>query len=55
MSPGRLVRRIFEETRDGRDSIRIAKQLNAEASPSTVQWTPTGVREILRRDLYRAP
>src|SRR5437773_3517118 len=49
-----IVRRIFAETRDGRGLTRIAKQLNAEGVPGPrTAWSPTGVREILHRDLYR--
>ena len=49
-----IVHRIFTETRDGRGLIRIASRLNAEgvAGPRG-QWSATGVREILHRDLYQ--
>jgi site-specific DNA recombinase len=49
-----IVRRIFTETRDGHGLARIAKRLNAEGVPGPrKEWSPTGVREILHRDLYR--
>jgi site-specific DNA recombinase len=49
-----VVKRIFEMTRDGLGLAKIAKRLNAEAVPGPrSQWSPTGVREILHRELYR--
>jgi DNA invertase Pin-like site-specific DNA recombinase len=69
-----IVRRIFEETKNGAGLQRIAKQLNAEgiAGPRYAcgkkgrgaghthgdecprgEWTPTGVREVLFRTMYR--
>ena len=55
-----VVRRIFELRAAGVGQGRIAKQLNAEraATPRSQQgrpraWSPSSVREVLFRDLYR--
>jgi DNA invertase Pin-like site-specific DNA recombinase len=49
-----IVRRIFEMARDGYGLVRIAKALNAEGVHAPrAKWEATGVREVLRRDLYR--
>jgi len=49
-----VVRRIFEMTASGHGLRRVSVQLNAEriAGPRDT-WTPSGVREILTRELYR--
>jgi len=50
-----IVKRIFEMSADGQGLLRIAKALNAEGIPSPTGrgWATTGIREMLRRDLYR--
>jgi DNA invertase Pin-like site-specific DNA recombinase len=50
------VRRIFEEIAQGRGFARIAKGLTADGVPSPrlhQGWAPSGVREMVFRDLYR--
>jgi site-specific DNA recombinase len=50
------VRRIFEEIAQGRGFARIAKGLTADGIPSPrlrQGWAPSGVREMVFRDLYR--
>lgn len=49
-----IIRRIFEMTRNGFGLLKIAKRLNAEGVPAPrAKWSPTGIREILRRETYR--
>jgi site-specific DNA recombinase len=62
-----LIRRIFQLTADGWGLVRTAKQLNTEGivgprrtrlpDPTTGRlrptWSPSSIREMLRRDLYR--
>jgi len=52
-----VVRRIFELYAGGRGLVKIAKLLNAEGVPpprrDTRGWSPTAIREMLRRELYR--
>jgi site-specific DNA recombinase len=58
MTPNRadapVVRRIFEETRDGYTPGRIAKGLNADAieSPSGRAWNRQTVRNIIENAVY---
>src|SRR6185437_1861455 len=55
-----VVRRIFQMTADGMSLKRIAKTLNREGvrspQPGTKKkydsWAPSGVREMIRRELY---
>jgi site-specific DNA recombinase len=55
-----IIRRIFQMAADGFSLKAIAKNLNAESVPSPrpragkryATWCPTGIREMLRRDLY---
>ncbi len=50
-----VVKRIFELSADGRGLLKIVKILNGEKIPSPTGrgWATTGVREMLKRDLYR--
>ena len=50
-----VVRRIFTLSAAGVGLLGIAKRLNADRilSPSGRGWAMSGVREMLRRDLYR--
>jgi site-specific DNA recombinase len=50
-----IVRRIFQMSAEGLGFLKIAKTLNAEHldSPTGNGWASSGVREMLRRDLYR--
>jgi DNA invertase Pin-like site-specific DNA recombinase len=55
-----VVRRIFEMSANGQSLKTIAKTLNRECVPSPrprsgnqyATWSPTCIREMLRRDLY---
>lgn len=49
-----IVRRIFEDARDGYTPGRIAQALNAEAieSPQSADWSPKAVRRILTNPVY---
>lgn len=49
-----IVRRIFAMAAEGLGFVRIAKALNVSlaASPNG-RWKASGVREVLKRDLYR--
>ena len=49
-----IVRRIFNEARDGSSAGRIARGLNAEqiASPHGVMWSAKAIRRILRNPVY---
>jgi len=51
-----IVRRIFQQYADGVGMLTIAHTLNADAVPSprkgSGSWTPTAIREMLRRPLY---
>src|SRR5262249_30409977 len=49
-----IVRQIFTLYAEGDGHIRIAKRLNADGvpAPRSGSWDPSGVREILRRELY---
>jgi len=61
----KVVRRIFEMSADGLGLLAIAKRLNEEgvvnatgqhrigSSKAGKYWATTGIREMLRRDLYR--
>jgi site-specific DNA recombinase len=51
-----VIRRIFESAASGVGYARIAKMLNEEHAPaprSRGSWSVSGVRDVLRRDLYR--
>jgi hypothetical protein len=60
-----IVRRIFTLATEGKGLLRIAKALNVEgiknptgqdrakAGKRSDQWSSTGIREVLHRDLYR--
>lgn len=59
-----IVRRIFTLCAEGQGLLRIAKTLNAEGirnptghdrtgAKRAAQWSATGVREVLHRDLYQ--
>jgi site-specific DNA recombinase len=60
-----IVRRIFTLSAEGKGLLRIAKTLNAESiknptgqdrskvSKRSDQWSSTGIRDVLHRDLYR--
>ncbi len=54
-----VVRRIFQLAADGLGLLRIVKTLNADGVPSPRHrgarrgWSMSGVREMLRRPLYR--
>jgi len=49
------VRRIFTEYADGLGMLTIAHRLNADGvkPPRGRGWSPSGIREMLRRSLYR--
>ncbi len=56
----RIIRRMAGELLEGAGYTRIAKGLNRDGIPSpsagkrgTGSWSPSAVREILRRELYR--
>jgi site-specific DNA recombinase len=50
-----IIRRVFTLYAEGVGMVRIAKRLNAEGvtPPRARGWAPSGVREMLRRPLYR--
>src|SRR5439155_16544586 len=49
-----VVRRIFDLAAKGQGLIRIARQLNHEGvvGPRLRNWSVSGVREVLHRELY---
>ncbi len=51
----KVVKRIFRMSADGYGLLRVVRTLNNEKipSPSGRGWCTSGVREMLRRDLYR--
>src|SRR5262249_1438905 len=50
-----IVKRMFEMSADGYGLLRIAKMLTPRRIPSPPGrgWASTGIREMLKRDLYR--
>src|SRR5262245_7818557 len=56
-----VIRRIFKMSAEGAGYSRIAKELTADRAPAptprkketSVAWSPSNVREILHRPLYR--
>src|SRR6476620_420037 len=55
-----VIRRIFDLSIQGHGVKAITKRLNAEGAPSpraqqghSQSWSPSSVREVLRRDAYR--
>jgi hypothetical protein len=48
-----VVRRIFEMSAAGCSLKAIAKKLNAENIGHRADWCPTGIRAMLKRELYK--
>jgi site-specific DNA recombinase len=48
-----IVRRIFEMSVTGSSLKNIAKTLNNEQTSGRSDWCPTGVRSMLKRELYK--
>ncbi len=49
----KIVRRIFEMSATGYSLKAIARKLNAEQAAGRGNWCPTGIRAILKRELYK--
>ena len=53
-SEAEVVREVFKLYASGKGGIKIATELNLRGIPSPRgSWSPSSIREILRRDLYR--
>ncbi len=52
-SEAMVVRRIFEMSAAGRSLKGITKKLNGEHAGNRGNWCPTGIRSMLKRELYR--
>jgi DNA invertase Pin-like site-specific DNA recombinase len=49
----RIVRRIFEMSAAGYSLKGIARKLNEEHTGGRANWCPTGIRAMLKRELYK--
>jgi site-specific DNA recombinase len=52
-SQAEVVRRIFEMSAAGYSLKGIAKKLNEEQTGGRGNWCPTGIRSMLKRELYK--
>lgn len=52
-SEATVVRRIFEMSAAGHSLKGITKKLNAESAGGRGNWCPTGIRSMLKRELYK--
>lgn len=49
----KIVRRIFEMSATGYSLKAIARKLNEEQAAGRGNWCPTGIRAMLKRELYK--
>jgi len=52
-SQAETVRRIFQMSADGYSLKGIARKLNEEHAAGRSDWCPTGIRAMLKRELYK--
>ncbi|HXY23559.1 MAG TPA: recombinase family protein [Candidatus Acidoferrum sp.] len=52
-SQARVVKQIFEMSAAGHSIKSIAKKLNQELAGGRGNWCPTGIRSMLKRELYK--